>query len=295
MIIKDNTNVFPAAFLAGPGPKNFIALSCLLIGTIGIVDTAAAQSSLPILHSLDTQYPSSLVQATQGCTHSFVPTGGWRGSGAIKFTPPLTDEGSCGLWAFDFADLPTVPEQVNVRFLIYHGSTWQEYGPNNKMVILNRDGNAGRPMIITQDNTDGEAPYETWGVCDGTVCKYDANDGYSRGDERLRIGNAPFAREHEWISVELEANTQTGMIRLYIDTQDGTLHGLYSERYMDDTGPGGTWSFGCVGGYMAAAVQAHAENYFKIDEVVTDASYIGPPAGFTSSVRPQPPTAFSVQ
>jgi hypothetical protein len=274
--------------------KTLAAIACLFVGSVGLVSASFAQS-LPVTHNFDSQYPASLVQVSAGCTHSYVPNGGWRG-GAIKFTPPTSNEGSCGMWPFVQANLPSpVPEQINVRFLIYHGATWQEYGPNNKLVILNRAGNGGRPMIITQDNNDGQAPFETFGVCDGTVCRYDSNPGYARGNERLRIGNSPFAREREWISVELEANTRTGMIKLYVDTQDGRLRGLYSERYMDDTGPGGTWTFGCVGCYMSAAVRSDPENYFMIDEVVTNSRYIGPPAGFTSGTLPRAPSDLSVQ
>ncbi len=89
-------------------------------------------------------------------------------------------------------------------------------------------------------------------------------------------------RSSEWISVELEANTRTGMIKLYIDTQDGALSGLYVAAYMDDTGPGGTWSYvDLIGGYMNwGNVRADPENYFMLDEIVIDDSYIGPPSGF---------------
>jgi hypothetical protein len=294
MFSKAERAAGPALFSRLSPLKSLAAIACLLAGTLGMAGAASAQS-LPIQHNFDAPYAASLVQVSAGCTHSYVASGGWRG-GAIKFTPPTTAEGSCGLWPFVTGSLPVpAPEQVNVRFLIYHGSSWQEYGPNNKLVILNRANNGGRPMIITQDNTDGTAPFETLGVCDGTVCKYDSNEGYARGNERLRIGNSPFAREHQWISVELEANTRTGMIRLYVDTQDGTLRGLYSERYMDDTGPGGTWTFGCVGCYMAQATRSDPENYFMIDEVVTNSRYIGPPAGFAGGVQPRPPTNVSVQ
>jgi hypothetical protein len=101
---------------------------------------------------------------------------------------------------------------------------------------------------------------------------------------RLLIGDPPLAREEEWISVEFEANTTTGMIRLYVDTQDGALSGLYVERAMDDTGPGGTWSYiDLVGGYMAQAVQADPDNYYRIDELAVGSQRIGPPAGFVGS------------
>jgi hypothetical protein len=266
-----------------------VAASALLIGSLAFASTASAQT---ILNSqmFDSAYSNSIVQLQQGCVHTWLQNGGWRG-GAAKFTPPTTGEGACGVWAFDFAGMAQVPEQVNVRFLLFHGSTWQEYGPGNKLVIINRNGNDGRPMVITQKYDN----WETMSACDGTVCKFDQGGGYSQGGDRLKIGNPPLAREEEWISVELEANTRTGMIRLYIDTQDGDLQGLYIERYMDDTGPGGTWSFGGVGGYMRQAVRSDPNNYFLIDELVVASSRIGPPAGFGNSTRPRPASSVSAQ
>ena len=90
----------------------------------------------------------------------------------------------------------------------------------------------------------------------------------------------------------------TLLLRLYIDTQDGELSGLYIERPMDDTGAGGTWSMiDIIGGYMNwGSSRQDAENYFMIDEVAINSQRIGPPAGFvTSGVRPNPPTSVTVQ
>jgi len=240
-------------------------------------------TSLPHQESFDAESYADLVWTTQGCTHTWLADGGWRG-GAATFTPPLTGEGACGLGQFILSNLPQIPEQLNVRFLIFHGRTWREYGPGNKLVIMNRDGNAGRPMIITREFEGTDATWETWGACDGTVCRYEEGDFWPLGGDRLKIGDPPLAREEEWISVELEANTTTGMIRLYVDTQDGALSGLYVERAMDDTGPGGTWSYiDLVGGYMAQAVQADPDNYYRIDELAVGSQRIGPPDGFVGS------------
>lgn len=224
-----------------------------------------------------------IVWETTDCHHSWSPDG-YEG-GAAKFTPPTVEQGSCGLGQFIVSQLDTIPEQLNARFLILHGPTWIDYGPTNKLVIMNRDGNEGRPMIITRRYPDMPPWWETWGPCDGTVCRYEGGDFFPDGTDSLRIGHPPDAREMEWISVELEANTTTGMIRLYVDTQDGELEGLYVERPMDDTGPGGTWSFiDVIGGYIQEGSQADAGNYYMIDDLVIDSSYIGPPAGFPGGV-----------
>lgn len=272
-------------------------LALLAVAALGIATPASAERvirSLPFTETFDSNNYSDLIWLSQGATHTWVPNGGWRG-GAAKFTPP-TVEGMSGLGRFMLSGLPEIPEQINVRFLIYHGSTWNTYGPGNKLVIINRDGNRGRPMIITRHVGSGENRWETWGACDGTVCRYEAGDFWPDGTDRLRIGNSSGAREREWICVEFEANTRTGMIRLYVDTQDGRLSGLYVERPMDDSGPGGRWSFiDIIGGYMAPTLRVDPENYFMIDELRIDSRRIGPPEGFTNTVRPVPPQSVEVR
>lgn len=252
--------------------------------------------SLPHAESFDSStYASDLVWITQGATHTWIPNGGWRG-GAAKFTAPLA-EGYSGLGQFLLSGLSQRPEQLNVRFLVYYGATWFDYGPGGKLVIMNRDGNSGRPMVIIRDWTDSFGSWETWGACDGTVCRYQGGDYWPDGTDRLRIGDPPRGRERQWISVELEANTRTGMIRLYVDTQDGALQGLYVERYMDDTGTGGIWShIDIIGGYMnSGSSRQDPENYFMIDELVVSSQRIGPPAGFVTGRQPSPPAGVSAR
>jgi len=275
------------------------SLAMLAAVSVGTSTTASAERvirSLPHEEHFDTNaYASEIVWIVQGATHTYMPSSGWRG-GAAKFTPPTTGEGMSGLGQFMFSGLQSVPEQINVRFLIWHGSNWNQFGPGNKLVIMNCAGNGGRPMIITRHVDSGASRWETWGACDGTVCKYEAGDYWPDGTDSLRIGNTTNAREREWVSVEFEANTRTGMIRLYVDTQDGDLSGLYVERPMSDTGPGGTWSYiDIIGGYMAATTRPDPESYFMIDELKIASSRIGPPAGFASAVRPNAPTSLSVQ
>lgn len=273
--------------------RYLIVVCMLVMVTAPAAYAERSISSLPFALNFDSNNYSDLVWVSTGATQTWIPDGGWRG-GAAKFTPPNI-EGYSGLGQFILSQLPVVPEQLNVRFLIYYGPTWFEYGRSGKLIILNRDGNRGRPMVISRQVSDA-ATWETWGACDGTVCRYEAGDFWPDGTDTLRIGNRP-DRETEWISVELEANTRTGMIRLYVDTQDGALSGLYVERYMDDTGPGGVWShIDILGGYMPAAVRQDPGNFFMFDELVVDSRRIGPPAGFvTGDIRPMPPTDIVVQ
>lgn len=274
-------------------------LACMFAGGMSIATSASAARtvrSLPFTENFNSNNYSDLLWVTQGATHTWSQNG-WQGSGAAKFTGPNA-EGYAGLGQFIFG-MSSIPEQMNVRFLIYHGRLWHELGAGGKLVILNRDGNRGRPMVIATDYQEGN--WESWGACDGTVCRFEGGDYWPNGRERLRLGNNTQGngkRSNEWISVEFEANTRTGMIRLYIDTQDGEMSGLYIERPMDDTGAGGTWSMiDIIGGYMNwGNVRADPENYFMIDELVINSSRIGVPAGFRSNAaRPNPPTSLSVQ
>jgi hypothetical protein len=102
----------------------------------------------------------------------------------------------------------------------------------------------------------------------------------------LRVGDPPY-RQEEWISVELEQNTTTGVINLYVFTQDGTLSGLYTTQNMET---GGTWSFvDIIGGYFGSGGTNNIGNYFIIDELAIDNKYIGPPVGFSDNNSPSLP------
>jgi hypothetical protein len=104
-------------------------------------------------------------------------------------------------------------------------------------------------------------------------------DYWPDGTDELRIGDAPHNREEEWISVEVEVFANEGIINLYVYTADGELSGLYTSQTMAN--PGSSFRYmDILGGYMGRAVQADPDNYFMIDSLVVDDSYIGPPEGF---------------
>lgn|SRR5512138_503136 len=277
---------------------NVLAFIAALVGSMGVTNSAYAARtvrSFPHVENFDSSsYQSDIVWLSGGARHEFVPSGGWRG-GAAKFYPPTTGQNYAGVGQFLF-NMSSIPEQLNVRWLIYHGPTWREYAAGEKLIIMNRNGNRGRPMIILRESSSGGQTWETMGACDGTVCRYEGGDFWPDGRDRLKIGNSPVAREQEWISIEFEANTRTGMIRLYVDTEDGDLSGLYIERPMDDSGAGGTWAYvDIIGGYFNLDSRADAGNYFMLDELVIDSRRIGPPEGFGSRARPSAPTNVQVQ
>jgi len=259
-----------------------IFFTIIFLGLFGWAGSseAAKNITLPYEQKFDTNaYTSQEVWISEGATHTWQSGGCWSG-GCAKFTPPYgPNQGYSGLG--QYTNLSGT--QLNVRFLLLHGPTFREYAPPgtaNKLVVLNR-GTLLRPMLIYRTYSDSSwtsNPYMTIGPCDGTTCKYYGGDFWPDGTDTYRIGNAPDHRELEWVSIEIEANAITGIIKLYIYTQDGELAGLYQTQTMT---PGETWSYvDIIGGFWNSGGVQNADNYFMIDELKISNSYIGPPAGF---------------
>lgn len=247
-------------------------------------------STLPWSEGFDADSYSDLVWVTQGATHTWLPTGGWNGSGGAKFTPPNA-EGYSGIGQVILGN-DVRPTRLNVRFLIYHGTTWSQVSGGGKLIILNREEGRGRPMLIYGEwpSTAGAKAWDTLAPCDGTVCRFQGGDYWSDGTDSFRIGNGKTGRSHEWICIEIEADTAgKGTITLYIDTQDGKFSGEYITRPMDSSGGGGTWRYmDILGGYMNRGnTRADPENYFVIDELAISTSRIGPPGGFRGPAPPK--------
>jgi len=257
----------------------------LLLTISTAVHAEITLSSYAFEEKFDTDnYVSQIVRLSGGATHTWLPTGGWRG-GAAKFTPPLSDQGYAGVGGLYMDNIPT-ENQVNVRFLIFHGSTWQEYGANNKVFILDGvNARDQRAMVISRET--GE--YVAWGACSGTVCKYESGGLFPDGTETFRIGNKPLHREEEWISVEVETNVAEQYVRLYIYTQDGQFNGLYIEQTLDISSDPTWMRLDMIGGFMDPASQEDPNNYFIIDEVKLSTSLIGPPADFLTDPPPKAP------
>ena len=238
-------------------------------------------SSFPFSEDFEANNYQDLVWVTNGARHEWMPNGGWQGGGAAKFFPIVTDQGYNGLGQFQGMNT----EQLNVRFLIRHGARFNSGGLTyTKVIIMNREGYRERPMIGGRQ----EGSWRTYGACDNTICRYEGGDFWPDGTDSYKIGDPPFAREDEWISVEFEANSRTGIIRLYITSEDGELNGLYVQQSMST--PGGAFNYiDVLGGYFNIAPEPHPDNYFIIDKLVIDDNYIGPPDGFIAGNPPSPP------
>lgn len=269
--------------------KSIALLLCLLASTSALASRTI--SSLPWSESFSANNYGDLVWITQGATHTFVPTGGYQGGGAAKFTGP-NSEGYSGIGQV-ILRAGLRPTQMNVRFLIWHGRTYNALSGGGKLLIMNREGNRGRPMLIYGD----PAGVRSIAACDGTVCAFrnqangqiDLTSYWADGRERLKLGSGTNARSHEWISIEAEGNTAGGgTLTLYIDTQDGQFRDVYLTRPLNDSRGGGQWFMtDIIGGYMnRGPVRTDPENYFIIDELAVSDRRIGPPAGFRGGTPP---------
>lgn len=259
----------------------------------------AADIDLPFYMSFDANdYSGQVCSTVGGATHTWLESGGWSG-GAVKFTPPTGDGRYVGLCGFTGLQDDST-KQINIRFLIYYGSEWNEQMEGLKMIITNPlpEENSYRMMMFTDVPDAGECSgvrgdFATYGAChQGNTCKYD-NEVYGSGqyascDDSFRIGDrADGYREGEWISVEYEANTVTGLSRVYIYTQDGVFAGTYTEIYAAAS-PGEDFNYiDVIGGYANNGTGTpDPDLYYIMDELVIDDSYIGPPAGFLTSAPP---------
>ncbi len=239
-----------------------------------------------------------------GAIHEWVSNGGWNGTGAAKFYPPTVSQSYCALGQLTNINGSAGTEQLNVRFLIYHGSEWNRVRDKTKTIVMNRAEHWPRPMVAEWAE-DAAVPRgeRTYFPADNTVGIFENGTPWPDGTESFLIGDQPGARLEEWISVEMEANVRTGLIRLYITTQDGEHTGLFLEKNMEevpnpDKVPGVTSPIGpgtpllhyidVIGGYFNDGAPHNANTYFMIDELVIDDSYIGPPAGFVGGTNPTP-------
>jgi hypothetical protein len=247
-------------------------------------------SSLPAVETFDLNNYQDIIWLTtdNGATHEWVSDGGWNGTGAAKFHPPTTGDGRSGLGQFTHINNSQGTEQLNIRFLVYHGREWDRMRTNNKVAIMNRTDGYARPML--GEVTSNQA--RTYTPCDNTVCMYENGTNWPDGTETFTIGDQPENREEEWISVELEANVVTGVMRLYIFTQDGEHNGVYVEQTLSESPVGqGTPLLNyidIIGGWFNAGTPYHTDTYYMIDELVIDDSYIGPPDGFADSSDQDP-------
>ena len=255
----------------------------LFLSAVTIPVYAARNISLPFAEDFDSNDYSDLLWTSQGATHTWLSSGGWSG-GAAKFTPCVTNEGYSGLGQFLGLSSENTTT-LNIRFLIYYGTTYQEYASNTKLIVSNRTDNVGpRPSIYDSEWVHTTPYFVGLAPCSNTVCQWDndVDGGYwIHSTDRFKIGDrSDGLREGEWISVEMGVDLTAGTIKLYIYTLDEEFNGLYLTQTTDT---GNTYGYvDIIGGYFSPGGTADVNNYFLIDELEMSTSYIGPPAGFVT-------------
>jgi len=246
-----------------------------------------------------------LFWATEGGIAAWESNSGWRGGGAVKIVPPLS-EGYAAIGGINFAN----QTRLNVRWLMNFGRTYQGEATFNKLMIMAREDNQrfNRPMSISGGELVNGTIHRYWGVSQGI-----ANMGrpFIRDVETLNPAEvftiATGYNTDEWVSFEYEVDLQAGRINLYINTEDGRYSGLHSTVDMtvteSDPASNPVNVIQCIGCYFSTPGSEPPffelpwtdTNYFLIDELVISDGYIGPPSGFGDSPPPAAITDVQAQ
>ncbi len=263
-------------------------LSLLTLLLVTSIYAGRPVTSFPFIEQFNENNYDDIIWVSGNASHEWVSNQGWQGSGAAKFYPNTIDNNYMGLGQFTHFNNNEGVVQLNIRFLVYYGSDWEPGGDQNKVVIMNRTSDLQyedaqtRIMLVSRTPDAAHPTWRSFGICEDS-CIYEGGGANLDGVEpEFKIDNPPEGRKEEWISVELEANTQTGTIKLYIYTQDGTLSASHLEHSMEQR----SYPFRYIdilGGYNNDQAVASTNNYYMIDELVIDDHYIGPPAGFVSN------------
>lgn len=265
-----------------------------LLAAAGTASAARQVTSFPLIENFDsTNYLTDLLFVSErlGATTTYLPTGGWRG-GAAKFTPPTDNEGYSGIGQFVGLDqLPTPTTQLNIRFLVFHGTSIPTRAPHVKMVIANRQANVDRPlrpMIISSGSDNGRF----YAPCHGTWC----DTGRARTDQLFYVDDYL----NQWVSIEFEIKLREEEINIYAHTLDGRVSGLIATNHFidpNDHRPLTDNPFSHIDGIgfywgrpdEVSSLGFDANTYIKLDEVAVSNRYIGPPTGFAGSAPPESP------
>jgi hypothetical protein len=276
---------------------NFSAASLslsLMVGGVLLVSPLKSYgeryvTSFPFSENFNHNDYQDLVWTTGGALHEWMPSKGWKGSGAAKFFPNTIRDQYMGLGQFTHFNNGEGVEQLNVRFLVYYGSEWNPGGHQNKVLIMNRPvrmdqdspEDPGLRTMLASYADDPENPsWRSFGVCEFVSgCSYEKGLNWPDGTDSFKIANPPLGRAGEWISVEVESSNITGKIKVYVYTQDGKFSGLYAQHDLVNT-QYPIRLIDILGGYNNDAAIPSPNNYYMLDELAINDHYIGPPSGF---------------
>ena len=227
-----------------------------------------------------------------GSLFDHISTGGWNNTGAAKF---YSHNGSTNSYrALQGNQDPWTAATQNIRFLIKiesvgivsgkwlytgAGGVWPTYvgfggsGSPCTQPSITMNYNWASHYVLHNGNLTCPAFYEncktpgTWGALIEDCTEVVTDDRFDWNDY-----------VQEWVCIEQEKNFNTGVMAIYIWTQDGAWNGkLYEVDTTLESGSERRTSD--VGAYLELT---HTNQYFIIDEMVMSDSYIGPPAGFVT-------------
>ena len=233
------------------------------------------------------------VWTTGGATHAYLPTGGWDGNGAARFTVPTSADAYSGTTVDNFT--PSSP--VYIRWVLKTATNFHSASDLGKHIIVNEEGEGDGSRAIMIDHQ-----------CDPTHSDLYLGKNVSPGYKAF-FPNCVFSydcssrkfnfniTDGAWITVEtyMEAGQTT---RTWITTRDGSLNEFetsYPSCNADVFPSGLRWHriniLGTYGGRGGGS--------FILDDLVISTTKIGPPAGFLAggggdTTPPASPTGLSV-
>lgn len=220
---------------------------------------------------------SAYVVVSGEATHTHLPTGGWDGGGAAKFTPIVANGNNIGIRPVDFTD----QDSLFVRFIYKFGSTWHVAVPGtNKLILINRStgANGDRAMWLCQQSSLQGPPISAI-VHHG----YLSNNIDRSPPNPVIVNLQPYIDGGLWVCFEQQVSISGNYQKMYMTNQAGTLNNTLVDS-ISLSGTSGLWSgIDIIGGYHQATGTVDANSYFILDSMVIADQAIGPPAGFVTS------------
>ena len=191
-------------------------------------------------HSFASEGTPAVAKVTEGAVATHEPAGGWD-NGATRFDPPTGVQGYASCSSIDLNTYISGGfSRLNVRYLMYIGSTLPDDVVSAKLFIAKRSGaspSASRLMIHASQTGGVEWNVASDNNIDGDTTPVWATTGYRGG----------------WFCGEVEADIAAGTRKFRITTPDG----VYNETLIQDA-------------YLSRSIDFDAQTQnFSLNQVVT--------------------------
>ena len=252
-----------------------------------VVTNSGANVSLPHTQNFDGagwDANNYLTSDECGGTARRTSTGCYSGD-CLKVIPPTSpctgggiNGGAVGMGWYTYAGTRT----LHWRFLIKFGSAYASSQTSGGGGLINKfllSDSPTRVSILGFNCSDIGGRFCAWAVLDRNEV-YHFRTPPHRGwieDSLFRVSST--SHVNEWIAVEYALNTNTGIGKLYLWTQDGSSNGILIDNVPLDTGINMN---GFYFSYYNSYGVSNPNNYFLMDEFVISTSFIGPPEGFVN-------------